>query len=78
MTWNARITPEQAKITEKMVKDVPTTTDLLCTPGKYSENSWKHASIYQGFGPTFMGPSNLPKEAIGFSTDGTLIVQALT
>ena len=57
-----------------MVEDVPTTTELLCTPGKYSEKSWKHDHIYQGFGPTFMGGSNLPKEAISFATDGTLLV----
>ena len=78
MTWNARMSADQAKITDAMVKDVPSTTDLLCSPGKYSDHAWKHDHIYQGWGPTFKGGSNLPKEAIGFATDGTLLVQALT
>ena len=78
MTWNARMSADQAKITDKMVKDIPLTTDLLCSPGKYSANAWKHDHIYQGFGPTFKGDSSLPPEAIGFAMDGTLLVQALT
>jgi len=78
LTWNRRMTLDMSKITDDMVKDTTTTSDLLCSPGKYSENAWKHKEIYQGFGPTFLGNSNLPKEAIGIAVNGSLIVQALT
>ena len=61
-----------------MVKDTTTTTDVMCSPGKYTEESWKHDNIYQGFGPTFLGNSNLPREAVGIAVDGTLLVQSLT
>lgn len=61
-----------------MVKDTTLTTDLLCSPGKYTENAWKQSNIYQGFGPTFLGQSNLPREAVGIAVDGSLLVQALT
>ena len=78
VTWNAKMKQDQAKITEKMVKDTTTTTDVMCSPGKYTEEAWKHDNIYQGFGPTFLGNSNFPREAIGIAVDGTLLVQSLT
>ena len=78
VTWNAKMTQDQAKITDKMVKDVPSTTDVMCSPGKYTDTTWKHDNIYQGFGPTFKGNPNLPAEAVGIAVDGTLLVHSLT
>ena len=78
VTWNAKMTADQALITSEMVKDTPLTTDLLCSPGKYMDTTWKHSHIYQGFGPTFLGASNLPKEGIGITLDGALLTQSLT
>ena len=46
VTWNAKMKQDQAKITEKMVKDTTTTTDVMCSPGKYTEEAWKHDNIY--------------------------------
>ena len=64
---------KDAKITDAMVKDVPSTTDLLCSPGKYTDTAWKLSKIYQGFGPTWAGKSDFPREAVGITLDGVMI-----
>ena len=68
LSWNNRVTLADAKIKDDFVEDTPKTSDLLCSPGKYTEQAWKPDNLYDGFGPTWDGGwSNIPKEAIGFS-----------
>ena len=66
------------KIKEDNVKDVPTTTDLLCTPGKYTEADYKVDSIYKSFGTTWWGSTNFAKEIVGISLNGVMYAQTLT
>ena len=74
LEWNAVVDYDMAKITEEHVRDTPSTTDLLCSPGKYTETDYKLDSIYKSFGKTwFNDETNLPREAIGFALNGVMI-----
>ena len=78
LTWNAIVDYDMGKIKEDNVKDVPTTTDLLCTPGKYTEAEYKVDSIYKNFGTTWWGSTNFAKEIVGISLNGVMFAQSLT
>ena len=50
LEWNAVVDQSMGKITQDHVKDIPTTTELLCSPGKYTDADYKLDSIYKNFG----------------------------
>lgn len=84
--WNLSVSLDQGKIKNTNVVDLPTTTDLLCSPGKYLDYEYKIDSLYtvigNAWGPTVdetdYNMSNLPKEVVGFALNGTLLAQTLT
>ena len=78
LTWNAIVDYDMGKITESHVVDTPSTTDLLCSPGKYTDTEYKVDSIYKSFGTTWFGDSNLAPEFVGYLLNGSPIAQALT
>ena len=57
--------------------DYASTTDLLCSPGKYIEDTYKLGKIYSSFGNTWSGFSDLPKEFVGMTLNGSFLAQAL-
>ena len=79
LDWNPIVDYDMAKITEDHVRDIPLTTDLLCSPGNYTDTDYKLDSLYKSFGNTWSGHgSNLPREVIGFALNGAMIAQSLT
>ena len=69
---------DDAKITEDFVKDTTLTTDLLCSPGKYTDTYYQLDSIYRSFGNRFSGFSDMPREIVGVALNGMMLAQALT
>lgn len=78
LSWNKKVTMDDAKITEDFVKNTPLTTDLLCSPGKYTDTFYQLDSIYRSFGNTFSGFSDMPREIVGVALNGMMLAQALT
>ena len=73
MTWNPVVDLGMGKILDDNVKDVPTTTDLLCSPGKYTDTDYKLDSIYKSFFTTWDDESDLAPEFVGYLLNGSLI-----
>lgn len=78
LSWNKKVSMDDAKITEDFVKNTPLTTDLLCSPGKYTDTFYQLDSIYRSFGNTFSGFSDMPREIVGVALNGMMLAQALT
>ena len=78
LSWNKKVTMDDAKITEDFVKNTPLTTDLLCSPGKYTDTFYQLDSIYRSFGNTYSGFSDMPREIVGVALNGMMLAQALT
>ena len=77
-SWNKEVDMSMAKITDDNVVDIPATTDLLCSPGKYTETDYKLDTIVKTFGTTWSGQSDLAREMFGMALNGMIFSQALT
>ena len=66
------------KITEKNVSSIDTTTDLLCTPGKYTNWDYKNHNIMTTWNNVWGGLTDIPREIFGVGLNGILLFQALT
>ena len=73
VSWNKAVDMSMAKITADNVVDIPNTTDLLCSAGKFTETDYKLDSIIKSFGTTWSGQSDLAREMVGISLNGLLI-----
>ena len=63
------------KVTDEMVADIPLTTDVLCSPGKYTHFDYKVDDLYIAYGNTWgtYSESNLPPEVFGIALNGMLL-----
>ena len=61
------------KITEKNVSSIDTTTDLLCTPGKYTNWGYKNHNIMTTWNNVWGGLTDIPREIFGVGLNGILL-----
>ena len=73
ITWNKLVEQSDGKIDEEQVLDIDSTSDLLCSPGKYTSDDYKLDNIYRSFGNTWSGFSDLPREFVGITLNGSFL-----
>lgn len=77
LSWNKVVEQDDGKIKYENAMDYASTTDLLCSPGKYIDDDYKLDKIYSSFGNTWSGNSDLPKEFVGMTLNGSFLAQTL-
>ena len=71
--WNKMVAMGDGKIKEEKVSSIETTTDLLCSPGKYTAWDYKNHNIRNTWNNVWDGLTDIPREIFGIGLNGILL-----